>query len=194
MILARTAAIVHLLSGFLAGQPLAPQQIDGQLSVTSSSIDFIAGKSLDRLRNGQTVTFDFHLQLFDGARPLARSFERFVLSYDLWEETFSAVQLSQSSPRTPVYSTSRLKREAVATWCLGRLRLPMPKLDPNQPLTLQLEIRSAGLKLSNPLRPQGTVDLAALVEIFSRPPDPKETRYTAATQSFTLASLGGARP
>jgi hypothetical protein len=187
--LARITALLTLLSLLAAGQPLLPHWSDGQLAVTAPTLKFLEGKPLDRLRNGQSVTFDFHLQVFDGARPLGRSIQRFVLSYDLWEETFSAVQLSQNAPRTPVYSTSRLKSDAVAVWCLGRMRLPLPNVERNKPLTLQLEIRSAGSKIANPLRSQGSVDLGVLVELFSRPPDPKESRFIATSQAFTLGGL-----
>lgn len=189
MIHARITALLTLLSITSAGQPLLPQWNDGQLSVASPSLSFIEGKSLNRLRNGQAVTFDFQLQLFDGIRPLGRTLQRFVLSYDLWEETYSAVQLSQSAPRTPVQSAARLKANAVAAWCLSRMRVPLAQVDPNRPLTLQLEIRTAGLKLPNPLRPQGSVDLGVLVEIFSRPPDPKESRFIAMSDAFTIGGL-----
>lgn len=189
MTFARTGALQLLLPALLAAQTLVPRLNDGRLGVLAPTLKFLEGKPLDRLRNGQSVTFDFQLQILDGARPLARSLHRFVLSYDLWEESYSAVQLSQTSPRTPVYSTARLKGESVAGWCLGRMLLPLPQVDKNRPLTMQLEIRSAGLKIANPLKPQGSVDLGVLVELFSRPPDPKELRFTAMSQSFTLGAL-----
>jgi hypothetical protein len=186
---AALTAISFLLQSPTLAQALAPRLADGQLIATAPALKFLEGKPLERLRNGQSVTFDFQLQLLDGAKPVARTFHRFILSYDLWEETFSAVQLSQSSPRTPVFSTSRLKADSVATWCLGRMQLPLPPIDKSKPLTLQLEIRTTGTKLANPVRPQGSVDLAVLVDIFSRPPDPKDSRITAMSQPFTLANL-----
>ncbi|WP_031501021.1 hypothetical protein [Bryobacter aggregatus] len=189
MIPARSIALYLSLLFPLAAQSLAPKWNDGQLVATALNVRFLEGKALDRLKNGQSVAFDFQLQLLDGQKTLARSLERFVLSYDLWEETYSAVQLSQASPRTPVYSTTRLKSDAVANWCLGRMKLRLNEADKQKPLTLQLEIRSTGAKIANPLRPQGTVDLGVLVEIFSRPPDPKEARFTAQSQPFTLGSL-----
>ena len=186
---ARLIALFTLFLHTLAAQIVSPRLNDGQLSLNALNLKFLEGKALDRLKNGQSVTFDFQLQLLDGVKPLGRTLHRFVLSYDLWEETFSAVQLSQTTPRTPVYSTNRLKSEAVAGWCIGRMHLPLPFIDKARPLTMQLEIRSAGVKLANPIRPQGSVDLGVLVEIFSRPPDPKEVRFTATTQTFTLGAL-----
>lgn len=189
MIRARIIALLTLFLQPLAAQIITPRLNDGKIVVTALNLNFLQGKTLDRLRNGQAVSFDFQLQIFDGAKPLARSLQRFVLSYDLWEESFSAVQMSQSSPRTPLYSTARLKSEALAGWCLGRMVLPFPAVDKAKPLTLQLEIRSSGTRITNPLRPQGSVDLGVLVEIFSRPPDPSELRFTAQSQPFTLGTL-----
>lgn len=186
---ARLIALFTLFLQTLAAQAISPRLNDGQLSLNALNLKFLEGKALDRLKNGQSVTFDFQVQILDGVKPLGRTVQRFVLSYDLWEETFSAVQLSQASPRTPVYSTNRLKREAIADWCIRRMFLPLPSIDKLKPLTMQLEIRSAGVKLANPMRPQGSVDLGVLVEIFSRPVDPKELRFTATTKAFTLGAL-----
>ncbi len=186
---ARLIALISLFLHSLVAQSISPRLNDGQLSLNALNVKFLEGKALDRLKNGQSVSFDFQMQLLDGLKPLGRTLHRFVLSYDLWEETFSAVQLSQTSPRTPIYSTNRLKSDAVAGWCLGRMQLPLPFIDKAKPLTMQLEIRSSGAKLANPLRPQGSVDLGVLVEIFSRPADPKEVRFTATTQTFTLGAL-----
>lgn len=189
MIGARKIALLALFGTMGLAQTLVPRLNDGQIVAAAPKFNFLEGKPLDRLRNGQSVTFDFQLQVFDGVRPLGRSLHRFVLSYDLWEETFSAVHLSQAMPRTPVSTASRLKGDAVAGWCLGQMRLPLPNVEKTRPLTLQLEVRTAGLRIPNPIRPQGSVDLGVLVEIFSRPPDPKESRYTAMSRSFTLAGL-----
>ena len=189
MSLARQCALCMLLLPSLAAQSLVPRLSEGQIVVTALNLKFLEGKALDRLRNGQSVAFDFQLQLLDGTKTLARSLERFILSYDLWEESYSAVQLTLAAPRTPIYSTARLKGEAVATWCLGRMKLNFAQADKQRTLTLQLEIRSVGAKIQNPLRPQGSVDLGVLVEIFSRPADPQGTRFTAQSQPFTLGSL-----
>lgn len=173
----------------LTAQTLEPRLEKDSLRARLPDWRFLDNRTLQRLRNGQTVTLDFQLQLLDGPKPLHRTIERIVLSYDLWEENFSAVQLTQTIPRAPSYATSRLKAEAVANWCLGRLRVPVTLVDKDRKLTLHLEIRSAGLNLPNPVRSQGVIDLAALVEIFSRPPDPKELRFNARSQPFTLNSL-----
>jgi hypothetical protein len=144
---------------------------------------------LQRLKNGQSVSFDFQLQLFDGPRNVGRALERFVLSYDLWEETFSAVQLSSGQPRTPRAAAGRLKLDNVGAWCLSRLRIPVAGVDPQRPVIAQLEVRTAGLSLPNPIRSESAVDLRVLIDVFSRPPAPQESRFTASSQPFTLDSL-----
>ena len=189
MIGARILALLTLFLQPLDAQIIIPRLIDAKIAVSAPNLNFLQGKTLDRLRNGQSVSFDFQIQILDGAKPLARSLQRFVLSYDLWEESYSAVQMSQTSPRLPIYSTARLKPEALAGWCLNRMALPFPAVDKTKLLTLHLEIRSSGTHITNPLRPQGTVDLGVLVELFSRPPDPRELRFTAQSQPFTLSTL-----
>ena len=82
-------------------------------------------------------------------------------------------------PKRPLAKTARTTTPKTTT----------PNVEKTRPLTLQLEVRTAGLRIPNPIRPQGSVDLGVLVEIFSRPPDPKESRYTAMSRSFTLAGL-----
>jgi hypothetical protein len=187
-----TALLFLLLP--LRAQTLEPRLEKGNLRGSLLDWKFLDARTLQRLRNGQTVTLDFQLQLIDGAKTVNRAIERFVLSYDLWEENYSAVQLTQAAPRTPAYATSRLKQETLANWCLGRIKIPVTLMDKDRKMTLQLEVRSAGLNLPNPLRAQGVIDLAALVEIFSRPPDPKEMRFTAQSQPFTLGALPALTP
>ncbi len=189
MNLSRKTFFLILLAGSAAGQPLAPRLDDGHIGIHRPAIQFLTGKPLEKLKNGQSVSFDFQLQLFDGPKPLGRSLRRFVLSYDLWEESYSAVMLSQTGSRQPVDTVSHLKADAIAGWCFSRILLPFPPQPVLRPLTLQMEIRSSSGKLPNPLRPQGGIDLGVLVEIFSRPPEAREFRYVATSEPFELAGL-----
>lgn len=171
---------------------LIPRIDSGQLGVTLGNFKLLESKALERLKNGQSVSFDFSLQLSDGTRPLGRALERFVLSYDLWEETFSAVQLGSAQPRAPRGVSGRLKMDNLGAWCLSRLKIPIASLDPQRKLTLQLEVRASGLNLPNPIRSESAVDLRVLIDLFSRPPAPQEPRFTAASLSFTIESLAPA--
>ncbi len=182
--------LIALLPLLIWAEPLRPRLEDGRLGVDRPAFNFLVGKPLERLKNGLSVTYDFQLQVFDGPKPVGRSLRRFVLSYDLWEETFSAVALAPAGGRNPVESVSRLSAEALTGWCFDRVLLPVSPLPGGKPLRLELDIRGPAAKLPNPLRPHGVVDLAVLVEIFSRPPDPRDTAFHFKSDSFTLAQLG----
>jgi len=56
-----------------------------EIHVSAPKLHFIAGNSLDRLKNGSAVPFDFQLLVWGESRgnPMARALERFVVSYDL---------------------------------------------------------------------------------------------------------------
>jgi hypothetical protein len=193
-------ALLALLPSTQA-QTLLPRLDGDSLSVQLPNFNLLSGKPLQRLKNGQSVAYDFHLQWLDASpgnssattgKIVARSAERFVISYDLWEENYSIVHLSTPNQKTPITRIARLKSEAVSTWCLGRLRLPlfqMTQADKSRPTRLQIEIRSAAPKLPNPIRAEGTLDLGLLIDIFSRPPADGELRFTATSAPFTLISL-----
>jgi hypothetical protein len=61
------------------------------LHVSAPALHFLAGKPLDRLKDASTVVFLSQLTLFAGNRdaPFRKVPDRFVVSYDLWEEKFS---------------------------------------------------------------------------------------------------------
>lgn len=73
-----------------------------------------------RLRNGLPVALDFHLALWSGSKSnlRRRAFERFVVSYDLWEERYAVTGL-----RKPRITASRLKPEEIGPWCLKNIKL-----------------------------------------------------------------------
>lgn len=166
---------------------IAPLENDGAVQARLEGFRFIEGKQLERLRSGQSVAYDFSLQLFDGQRSLGRSLERFVVSYDLWEENFAVAVLSSTPGRPPKASVAHLKLAAVGDWCLNQIQVPFSSGDRGRDLTLLLEVRSVGSRLPNPLRPQGSVDLATLVEVFSRPAAAGEFRLVSRSQPFRLA-------
>ena len=66
-----------------------------QLQLAAPTLRFIAGKPLDSLRNGAAVAFDIQVSVLSDSRQvvLRRAFERFVVSYDLWEERFSVTRM-----------------------------------------------------------------------------------------------------
>jgi hypothetical protein len=181
-LLALTVAALAVASG------IAPLESDGVVLAKFEGFRFIEGKQLERLKSGQSVAYDFSLQLLDGQRAAARSLERFVVSYDLWEESFAVTQLGQGQARAGRASAAHLKLEMVGDWCLQRVKVPAAPEWRGKDLTLQLEVRSVGGKLPNPLRTQGSVDLGTMVEIFSRPVNAGEYRFLSQSKVFRLGA------
>lgn len=148
----------------------------------------LSGRPLESLKNGSTVTFDFQLGALNDARIVqARTAERFVFSYDLWEERFSVVQLT-AKDRQPRATAANLLPEAAEQWCIERLALPAATLDRSRPLRLRLEIRA-----DEPRRPRQNEDppvsLATLIEVFSRPARREQRLWVVETPTFRLDTL-----
>jgi hypothetical protein len=85
--------VVSFISGFLCAmfaEELAVHWRNDELRVTAPKLHFLTGAALNRLKNGATAPFDFQLTLWKGSRSTVfdRVFQRFVVSYDVWEEKF----------------------------------------------------------------------------------------------------------
>src|SRR5437016_7377998 len=86
---------------------------DSLLRISAPQIRFITGKSLERLKNANNVSFvsQISLSLDSASNVITRKLDRFVLSYDLWEEKFKATRLTP-----PVKSMERLTVPAAEAW------------------------------------------------------------------------------
>jgi hypothetical protein len=168
----------------------------GRIRVSASGVHFVAGKPLDRLRNGAPVAFALQLSVTVADRAagtLARDVERYVLSYDLWEEKFSVVKLG-----SPGRSTSHLSAEAAEAWCIGDLGVPAEGLDAHAPLRFKLEIRAEATVPEDAPAAGAPVSLSRLIDVFSRRPRQEEPRWSAEAGPLRLSELnrtprGGSR-
>lgn len=190
----RRSFFVHAL-GFtaLAVSPLfaitpAPAQLDiranaDEISVTAPRFHFLTGKALGRLRDGVSVPFAAQLSLLSSsqASPIQRAVDRFVVSYDLWEEKFAVTRL-----REPRMSVSHLTAEAAEQWCIERMHLPMIGIRPAGDLRIRLELRSEETKDTNPLLADSGVNLAGLIDLFSRPPRREQEKWIVESAPFRL--------
>ena len=162
MPLRRSTAVLLGLLISASAQDLKVRLDGDQLRSTASHLRFIDSKSLEQMRNGDTVAFDFNLTLLDTMRNVVRrTFERFVISYDLWEERFSVTRL-----RTARTSASRLSESAAQAWCFDNIAMLASGLPEDQPLTARLDIAVQERRL-NEDRGEG-LPLSTLIEIFSR--------------------------
>jgi len=168
---------------------LRPRLAGDTLKVSSANLRLLSGRPLESLKNGSTVTFDFQLVALNDARLVqARTAERFVFSYDLWEERFSVVQLTAKDARQPRATAANLLPDAAEQWCLERLTLPAATLDRSRPLRLRLEIRA-----DEPRRARQSEDppvsLATLIDVFSRPARREQRFWVLETPTFRLDTL-----
>jgi hypothetical protein len=198
--------LLSFFSGFLLAvwaQELVVHRRDQQLHIAAPRLHFINGPSLDRLKNGAAVPFDFHLSLYTDSRTsvLDRALVRFVVSYDLWEEKYSVTKLASSgSLRSGAAGRSRehrsvshLTAEAAETWCIDNISVSTGGIDPKRQLWLRLEVRTADPRDSTPLIGETGISISRLIELFSHPPRSGQQRWTVESGPIRLADVHARR-
>lgn len=173
-----------LIGMTVSSQGLLVRRMGGDLHVSTPSLHFLTGKSLARLHDGVAVPFDFQLVIASGAKNnvVARSLERFTVSYDVWEQKFSVVRMSDRRR-----SSLRMPASGAESWCLDNILIPASAVPAGRELWARLEIRSAEAKETPD--PGSGINLATLIEIFSRPSRPQQDRWTMESAPFLLADL-----
>jgi hypothetical protein len=153
----------------LLAQDLVLRRFTDEVRVSAPRLHFLTGKPLERMRNGASVTYDMQLTLYADNRlsVLRRGFERFVVSYDLWEEKFSATRM-----RTARTSASHLTAGAAESWCLDNLSIPIAGLPLDKPVYLRLEIRAQEPKDQRSTDDEEGISLGRLIDIFSKAGNP----------------------
>jgi len=190
--LAAGAFLLALLSlGVLAmtvsNEDLIARRSGDLIRVTAPRLHFITEKSLQRLHDGSIVPFDFQFSIAAGTRSnvIERAFERFTVSYDVWEERFSVVRLRDFRK-----SASNLSANAAESWCLENILARTPALPADRQLWARLEVRSAEPKepSSSPYADPG-ISITTLIGIFSRPPRPAQDHWSLESSAFHLSDL-----
>ena len=135
---ARLGILVRVRSGH-ARRRLLLSWHDNRLEFSAPRVHFLTGKPLDRLHNAADVPFDFQITLWSDTHShlFNRTAARFVVSYDVWEETFSVMKL-----QTPRKMASHLTDRAAEAWCLSQLPVDVAGLDDAQKFWARLEIRA----------------------------------------------------
>lgn len=173
-----------LIAMTVSSEGLLVRRIGGDLHVSAPSLHFLTGKSLARLRDGVAVPFDFQLVIASGSKNnvVARSLERFTVSYDVWEQKFSVVRMSDRHR-----SSLRMPASGAESWCLDHIVIPASAVPAGRELWARLEIRSAEAK--EPEAAAAGINLSTLIEIFSRPSRPQQDRWMVESAPFQLADL-----
>ena len=180
------AAALAIGLSSLGAQTLNVRSDAGRVRVSAAKIQFLEGRQLDKLHNGASVSFTIELTLLGESRTtaLARSAGRFAVSFDLWEERFSATRLGALRK-----SASHLSASEAEAWCLDNLILPSTGLSPDSSFWVRLDVRPEEANESPPLGEDLGVTLARLVELFSRPPQLGETHKRTEAGPFRLKDL-----
>jgi len=175
-----------LLALTASSEDLFVRRFGEQIRVIAPRMHFLSGKSLERLRDGAAVPFDFQFSISAGLRNnvIQRAVERFTVSYDVWEEKFRVVRLRDFHK-----STAGLTASAAESWCLENLTLSTTGLPADKELWAHLDIRAAEPK--DILAASGTsgISIPALIQLLSRPPHPQQDHWALESASFRLADL-----
>jgi hypothetical protein len=176
---------LELLALSISNDSLTPRRTDGELRVSAPHLHFLTGRALQRLHDGVSLPFDFQLSVAAGLQTnvIERSLDRFVVSYDLWEEKFSVMR-----PRSLRRSSPRLSAIGAESWCLENLSVPLAGLPSDRDLWARLEIRSADAKQGSPLADPG-ISLTSLIEIFSRPARGQQEHWALESAPFRIADV-----
>ena len=110
--------------------------------------------------------------------------DRFVFSYDLWEEKFSVTKLGEGQ-RT----VSHLSAAAAEAWCLDNVAISSTGLPQDRPFWLRFELRAAEPKDEAAVMGESGLNLTRLIEIFSRRPRDEQPHWTADAGPLRLGDL-----
>jgi len=189
------AAFLSGLAFALAAEDLILSTQDNRLEFAAPRLHFLVGKPLERLRNAAEVSFAFHITLFSGnqTHKLQETASRFVVSYDLFEETFSVTKLV--TPRRTARHLSNISAEA---WCLREMSMDVSGVGVKEPLWARLEIRAedtkdGGLPFGRGNITDSGISLTSLIDIFNRPPAVTQAHFNVETGPVTLDELRHSR-
>lgn len=160
---------------------------DEDIFLVAPEFHFLTGRALDQLRDGHSIGFEFQLALATQARGAAfrKSVERFLVSYDLWEERFAVMRARRGS--RPV---ADLEAPAAEAWCLDHVVVPAAEIARDLLVWVRLDVRAedaTGVARSDG---EGGFDLAGLIDIFSRPGRDRQMRWGLDAGPVRLGALG----
>lgn len=173
------------LAAPLGAEALEVRLAGDRLKVSAQQFRFVTGKALERLQNGAPVPFAIQLSLSTtrtGA-PVVRDIQRFVLSYDLWEQRFTVSRLGGRKR-----SASNLTATAVEGWCVDEMSLDPAGISEQQPFWLHLEVRAEEARHDNPDTDE-PLNLTRLIDLFSRKARGEDRRTRVDAGPFRLADL-----
>lgn len=198
----RTISTWWLLAAFFSGMALAMLAEGLILNTRENRLEFstpshyLSGEPrlLARLHNAAEVPFQMQTTLWSGNRNhiFAQATKRCVVSFDLWEEKYSAVTLT---PGKAPKKQSHLTATGAEKWCVDQMSLDITGLSSSEKLWSRLDIRAEDPSRDSALFGPGNIgeagiSLTSLLEVFSRPPRAQQPHWIFDTeQPFTLDQL-----
>ena len=184
--------VLAFLSGFALAM-MAEEMIlnwrDNRLEFSAPRVHFLGGRPLELLHNAAPVPFDFQVTLWSGSRThvFQKLTDRFVISYDLWEQKFRVVKT-----QSPVRRIEHLNAIDAEKWCWQQMSMDVNGVGAAEPLWTRFEIRAEdghdGALFGGSINDSG-VSLARLIELFSRPPSQQSHWGPFDVGPFTLDEL-----
>lgn len=159
------------------------------LRITAQHLNFLAGKPLERLKDGASVAFIGQLTVTTSPNslPTARSVARFAFSYDIWEERFSVTKIGQKpdSRRT----MSHLSAQMAEDWCLENLIVDRSQIPADKPFYIQLDLRAEDPQDQLSFLGDPGINITRLIEIFGRPGRSAQPRWFGSAGPYRLDDL-----
>lgn len=170
----------------MAPEMLAVRCEDSLLRVQAPYLHFLEGKSLERLHSGAALVFSLQLSLSTDRfqTVMRRSVDRYVVSFDLWEEKFAITRLSVTREQA-----SHLARDPAERWLFDHSSMPVQGLAEDRQLWLRLDLRADDARESPALLLEPGVTLTRLIEWFGRPQRGDANRWTLDRGPFRLAEV-----
>jgi hypothetical protein len=154
-------------------------------------IPFLSGAPLARLHNAAEVPFDMKATVWSGNRNhvFTHNEEQFVVSFDIWEETFSVTKT-----KAPRKNASHLSAKSLESWCMNQMSLDLTGLPGDEPFWARLEVRAENPEKDGGLFGRGSIgesgiSLTSLIDIFSRPPQAQQPHWSLDSPRLTLDEL-----
>lgn len=165
--------------------------LDGDyLRVAAPNLNFLSGKPLERLHDGQSVAFIGQLTISPSLNSMgtqARAVARFALSYDIWEERFSVTKIGERPEAR--HSASHLSVMQAENWCLDNLAIDLSQIPSDQPFYVQLDLRVEDPRDQLGIIGDPGINITRLIEIFGRPARGAQPRWLLSSGPYKLADL-----
>jgi hypothetical protein len=171
----------------LGGDDLHLDGDDLRVSVPAK-FQFLSGKPLEKLKDGATLEYLAQLSVSassETSTQLVRpAVNRFVVSYDVWEEKFSV-----SSTVLERATASHLSAAAAENWCLDHLPLGIDGVPRDKPIWIRLELRAEDARDQTGVFGSSSINLTRLIEVFSNPARAQQMHWEASTGPVRLENL-----